>query len=102
MMERVDIVERNLEKQVFSMNILVFSREIAMREKEMIPTHLDVSYVDIVQFTYFNDADDDAPYGLSDNFDDVDGLCGVVDGPRFSRFRTRTRRVRRHRWNEII
>ena len=61
-----------------------------MREKEMIPTHLDVSYVDIVQFTYFNDADDDAPYGLSDNFDDVDGLCDVVDGPLFSRFRTRT------------
>ena len=61
-----------------------------MREKEMIPTHLDVSYVDIVQFTYFYDADDDAPYGLSDNFDDVDGLCDVVDGPLFSRFRTRT------------
>ena len=89
-MGREDSVERNLEKRVFSMNILVFSREIAMREKEMIPTHLDVSYIDIVQFTYFNDADDDAPYGLSDNFDDVDGLCDVVDGPLFSRFRTRT------------
>ena len=44
MMERVDIVERNLEKKVFSMNILVFfEREIAMREKEMIRIHFDVS-----------------------------------------------------------